>query len=80
MSTPGSKPSTWERMMSFRNPIGSYFNHGTRATGERKCPNIIRRQSAVQKGQADTGKSTAKLCQDRVSESVLLNSCFTKGL
>ena len=42
------------------------------ATGHRKCPNFIYRQNTDQKGQIQTEKLTAKLCQDRVSKSFII--------
>ncbi|EDL95271.1 rCG58244 [Rattus norvegicus] len=60
-------------MMSIEGPpFGDDFNCSKPATKQRKCPNFTCRQNAVQKGQMDSGKLVAKLCQDRVSKSFII--------
>lgn len=73
MSAPGSTTHDLEGDDKHWKPTTcNCFSCGKLATGLRKCPNFICRQSAVQKGQTDAGKSTIRLCQDRVSQSFII--------
>lgn len=51
---------------TYLNSLSQHIHWSPLLWDSRKCSNFICRQNATQKGQIDAGKSTTKLCQDRV--------------
>ena len=71
--------SSWQHPIPFKRRwwasvtcMWSCFSCDKLATGQRKCPKSICRQNTVQKGQMNTRKAIAKLCQDWESESFII--------
>lgn len=64
-------------MSSKETPFRAVFICGKLASGQRKCPNLIGRQNAIQKRKENKMKTNAwnliaKLCQYRVSKSLVI--------